>query len=243
MPLTRRQFCQWLGESGVLAHAAVPLVTGDDAAFEQSATAAAQTGSHIGNLYPFVQQQADRSPLELSFLRQEFRSLKAWQEKARALGVGSFVLSAPAVHPDAQMIRRDRARRPCRGAPHIPDDTGSSCSGIRTGSPKGYTADARNCRPSRSWRFLSLGKRKTPGTSRGASGTRDIQAPVLWRASSTSVELARRGYVVIVIDMFYWGERRMLLDDDPANIRTDRRRCPRSGSTLSTGDREKSNNL
>jgi dienelactone hydrolase len=31
--------------------------------------------------------------------------------------------------------------------------------------------------------------------------------------------LARQGYVVIVIDMFYWGERRMLLDDDPADWR------------------------
>jgi dienelactone hydrolase len=27
------------------------------------------------------------------------------------------------------------------------------------------------------------------------------------------------GYVVLVIDMFYWGERRMLLDDDPADWR------------------------
>ena len=33
-------------------------------------------------------------------------------------------------------------------------------------------------------------------------------------------ELARQGYVVIVIDMFYWGERRMLLDDDAADWRT-----------------------
>src|SRR5439155_6530289 len=31
--------------------------------------------------------------------------------------------------------------------------------------------------------------------------------------------LARRGYVVIAIDMFYWGERRMLLDGDPADFR------------------------
>ena len=35
---------------------------------------------------------------------------------------------------------------------------------------------------------------------------------------NTSV-LARQGYVVIVIDMFYWGERRMLLDKDPADWR------------------------
>ena len=34
-----------------------------------------------------------------------------------------------------------------------------------------------------------------------------------------AAELALQGYVVIVIDMFYWGERRMLLDDDPADWR------------------------
>ncbi len=34
---------------------------------------------------------------------------------------------------------------------------------------------------------------------------------------SIAVELARRGFVVITIDMFYWGERRMILDDDPAS--------------------------
>jgi dienelactone hydrolase len=36
---------------------------------------------------------------------------------------------------------------------------------------------------------------------------------------STASALARQGYVVAVIDMFYWGERRLLLDDDPADWR------------------------
>ncbi len=33
-------------------------------------------------------------------------------------------------------------------------------------------------------------------------------------------ELVRRGYVVISIDMFFWGERRMVLDDDPDEWKT-----------------------
>jgi dienelactone hydrolase len=32
---------------------------------------------------------------------------------------------------------------------------------------------------------------------------------------AVGIELVRRGYVVIAIDMFYWGERRMVLEDDP----------------------------
>src|SRR5262249_37225406 len=36
---------------------------------------------------------------------------------------------------------------------------------------------------------------------------------------SIASDLARRGYVVIAIDMFYWGERRMLLDAAPVDWR------------------------
>jgi dienelactone hydrolase len=41
----------------------------------------------------------------------------------------------------------------------------------------------------------------------------------LYEGSSIGNELVRRGYVVITIDMFYWGERRMLLDGDPSSYR------------------------
>jgi dienelactone hydrolase len=41
----------------------------------------------------------------------------------------------------------------------------------------------------------------------------------LYEGKSIGTELARRGYVVITIDMFYWGARRMLLDDDPPSYR------------------------
>jgi dienelactone hydrolase len=33
----------------------------------------------------------------------------------------------------------------------------------------------------------------------------------------------KRGYVVITIDMFYWGERRMLLEEDPSSYRDPQR--------------------
>src|SRR4029453_7962354 len=39
----------------------------------------------------------------------------------------------------------------------------------------------------------------------------------LYHGRSIASELARRGYVVVVIDAFYWGERRMVLDDDPGS--------------------------
>ena len=48
----------------------------------------------------------------------------------------------------------------------------------------------------------------------------------LYEGTSVATELVRRGYVVISIDMFYWGERRMLLDSDPASYRDSSRMAP-----------------
>lgn len=53
------------------------------------------SGSHIGNLYPFAQQQADRAPVELSFLRAEFRDLRQWQKRARAKVLEHLLYDAP----------------------------------------------------------------------------------------------------------------------------------------------------
>src|SRR5205823_6019121 len=36
---------------------------------------------------------------------------------------------------------------------------------------------------------------------------------------SVASDLARAGYVVVAIDMFYWGDRRMVLAEDPADWR------------------------
>src|SRR3954451_17209066 len=104
--LSRREFCQWIGTTGFLAEAvsrnasAAPLP-------QQASTADAAPGSDIGSLYPFVQQQADRSSLELSFLRPEFRDLKAWQTKARATVLERLFYAPPPVPPAPQVIRRE----------------------------------------------------------------------------------------------------------------------------------------
>ena len=54
----------------------------------------------------------------------------------------------------------------------------------------------------------------------------DDEHPVLtafkkryYAGTSTATALVKQGYVVAVIDMFYWGERRLLLDGDPDDWR------------------------
>ena len=41
----------------------------------------------------------------------------------------------------------------------------------------------------------------------------------LYQGKSIATELVRRGNVVIIVDALYWGERRMLLDEDPPSYR------------------------
>src|SRR5215510_1843813 len=74
---------------------------------------ASSTGSHIGNLYPFVQKQADRAPREMSFLRPEFRDLKKWQKLARAKVLEHMFYAplGPEGAPDPQPHVIDRADR------------------------------------------------------------------------------------------------------------------------------------
>ena len=67
----------------------------------------ASTGSDIGSLYPFVQQQADRSPLELSFLQDKFTDLAAWQPTARATVLEHLSYAPPPVPPAAEIMRRE----------------------------------------------------------------------------------------------------------------------------------------
>ena len=100
MSVSRRQFCEWLGGTG-LAATATPAFS----SLPQPA-ATPQTGSHIGTLYPFVQKQADRSLFELSYLQPRFRSLSAWQKVARARVLDHLFYTPPPIAPQPEVIRR-----------------------------------------------------------------------------------------------------------------------------------------
>ena len=105
MSISRRRFCEHVAVSSGL-FAGVPLRIKNHPESLQGVMTAMETGSHIGNLYPFVQKQADRSPLELSFLRPEFRDLKRWQRRARTRLLEHLLYAPPPTEPQPQLIRR-----------------------------------------------------------------------------------------------------------------------------------------
>lgn len=218
MTISRREFCEHLAASGGLLAGADPLI---ESAAETIASAQTTNAAspHIGNLYPFAQRQADQSPLALSFLRPEFKSLKQWQPRARAKLFELLSYAPPPIAPQPQLIRRTdrgdyieeyltfqttpdlrvpayvlipkRAKLPAPGIVALHSHDGF----YLWGKEKLIEGDADE-HP-----YLTAFKRQRYG------------------GKGIAAELARQGYVVIAIDLFYWGERRMLLSDDPPAYR------------------------
>jgi dienelactone hydrolase len=219
MTVSRREFCEWVGMTGVgnvvqPFRAAgkgrpegLPYVPSEHAALPDN-------DSHVGSLYPFIQKQADRSPLELSFLKPQFRNLEAWQKRARAR-VFEHLFYAPApVAPAAQIISRAD-----KGDHIVEYLTFQTTPDLRVPAYVLIPKNAKFPAPGivalhDHGGFYLWGKEKIIA--------RDDEHEVLrafkqqyYDGRSVATELARQGYVVIVIDMFFWGERRMLLKDDP----------------------------
>ena len=217
MSVSRRQFCQALGGSGLLTDAAFRAAIGVPLE-QQASTPPAALGSHIGSLYPFVQQQADRSGLELSFLRPEFRDLPAWQNRARTTVLEHLFYAPPPVAPSAEVIRRED-----RGDYVQEDLVVQTTPDLRVPAYLLIPAKANlpapgivalHCHGG----FYPWGKDKLVESDHEHPALTDYKQE-LYQGRSIASELARRGYVVMVIDAFYWGERRMLLDQDPPSYR------------------------
>lgn len=218
MTFSRREFCEHLAVSGGLLAGADPLI-GGITEITASAQTTSATGSQIGNLYPFVQKQADQSPLSLSFLRPEFKSLKQWQPRARAKVFELLSYSPAPVAPQTQLIRKTD-----RGDYIEEYLTFQTTPDLRVPAyvliPKNAKLPAPGIVALHSHDgFYLWGKEKL------VEGNED-EHPYLtafkqrrYGGKGIAAELARQGYVVIAIDMFYWGERRMLLDNDPVAYR------------------------
>ena len=176
--------------------------------------ARAQSGSQLGNLYPPIQAMADASPLELSFLRPEFHDHRQWQRLAREKVFDLLHYRPTSVPPEAQVL----AKRKREGfiEEHL---TFRSTPQSRVPAHLLLPANGQPPFPAvvvlhDHGGFYMWGREKVVST--------DNQHPVLtqfkqqyYSGRSIANELVRQGYAVITIDMFYWGERRYLLPDDP----------------------------
>jgi dienelactone hydrolase len=172
------------------------------------------TGSQLGNLYPPIQAMADASPLKFSFLRPEFKHHQRWQRLAREKIFDLLHYRPTSVLPEAHLLakkERDgfieeqltfRTTQHSRVPAHllIPTSGKQPFPGVVVLHDHGG--------------FYMWGREKVVRAGN--------EHPVLtkfkqqyYSGRSIANELVHQGCAVITIDMFYWGERRYLLPDDP----------------------------
>jgi dienelactone hydrolase len=192
--------------------------TRSDTGFADEAISPLDLDSDIGTLYPFVKSQAVAGEFPLSFLQKEFGDVGAWKRVARGKLLDLLQYSPPACDPKAETVERvDRGdyvqekvyfnTTPDVRVPAyvlVPKKVPLPVPGIVALHDHGG--------------FYLWGKEKLVELEGEHPVLTDFKREY-YAGRSVASDLARAGYVVVVIDMFYWGERRMLLADDPADWR------------------------
>lgn len=199
--------CSWLADSGEGASAA-----------KSPGIPAAKTGSDVGSLFPFIQSQAIRSDFPLSFLREEFKDLPAWKRQARGKLLDLLHYAPPRCDPRPEVVEKTDKGDYIREKVYF-----NTTPDIRV--PAYVLIPKKGERPLPAvvalhdhGGFYLWGKEKLVEIEDEHPVLTDFKSRY-YAGSSIATQLVRRGYLVIVIDMFYWGERRMILDDDAEDWR------------------------
>jgi len=179
---------------------------------------ATPTGSDVGSLFPFIQSQAVTGEFPLSFLNPRFRSLRSWKKTARGKLLELLHYAPAPSNPDAEMVEREDCGDYFREKVLF-----NTAPGVRVPA---YVLIPKNApKPAPAvvalhdhGGFYLWGKEKIVALP-DENGALPEFRQRYYGGRSIANELVRQGYIVVVIDMFYWGERRMLLDDDPADWR------------------------
>jgi dienelactone hydrolase len=218
--ITRRGFLAKGGELG--AAAVLGALAREGYGAESSSVApspvTAKSNSDVGNLFPIIERQAKKDDFPLSFLNEKFKRVKPWKSVARGKLLELLHYSPERCAPEAEVVERIDKGDYIREKIYF-----NTAPGIRV--PAYLLIPSKGKKPMPAvvalhdhGGFYLWGKEKLVET--------ENEAPILkdWRKSyygdkPIAEVLAKQGYVVLVIDMFYWGERRMLLDDDQADWR------------------------
>jgi dienelactone hydrolase len=214
--MTRRDF---LARSGILCSAATLVSNAADPATPTPTPAFPPTHSDVGSLFPIIQSEAVKGEFPLSFLNSKSNTLRSWKRKARARLLELLHYSPEKCDPKAEIVERvdkgDFVREKIyfntTPALRVPAYL------LLPKTPHGKRLPAIVALHDHGGFYL-WGKEKLVETEDEPAVLKEWRKSYYGNASIASI-LARMGYVVLVIDMFYWGERRMLLDDDPADFR------------------------
>lgn len=174
----------------------------------------------LPNFQPMLEWLAREHAPQLSFLDARWRDLDTWRAAARAA-----LRDRLAYQPTARPIGADLVRRESRDGFHV--------EVVNIHATDAYSIPARVLVPTgRTGRLPAVlalhchSGRYTWGHEKVLSSPGEPDHLTLFRqgtyARPWAEALVRRGYVVIVIDAFYFGERRLRVEDlDPARVFTE----------------------
>jgi dienelactone hydrolase len=178
-----------------------------------SPRALSPTGSDLGSLYAQVAKLADPPHYALSFLGDRFRNVEEFQAEARKRIFDLLAYRPARVDPKPDVVKRTlrdgyvREKVVFSTGPHfrvpayvlVP-------AGLKKPAPA--VVDLH----SHGGMFL-FGKEKVVDLGRNHPAMEDYHR-ANYDGRPTATALVRRGYVVISIDAFFFGERRLILDED-----------------------------
>jgi dienelactone hydrolase len=175
------------------------------------------TGPSLGSVYPFIASQSVKDEYPLSFLQPRFKDIGAWREEMRSKIMALLNYAPPKCPHNAETVEKIDCGEFIREKVYF-----NTTPDIRVPAFVLVPKDLKGKAPAivalhDHGGFYMWGAEKIVSTESMHERLKE------WRdaygGKSIADDLARQGYVVIVIDMFYWGERRMLLDGDAADWR------------------------
>lgn len=216
---TRRAFLQSAIFAGMGSFIGSARPAAELAAEAVAKTRLSTTDSDVGSLFPFIESQVVKGEFPLSFLNGRFRSLRTWKKTARGKLLELLHYSPPKCDPRPETIERVDCGEYVREKVWF-----NTTPDIRVPAFVLVPKEARKPAPAivalhDHGGFYLWGKEKIVKMPDEHPAVTEFKR-TSYGGRSIADELVRQGYIVVVIDMFYWGERRMILNDDPDDWRT-----------------------
>lgn len=214
---SRRLFLQQLSAAGF----ALPGWMGAEAPLQQE-TAMEQELPDIGTLYPQIAHLSEQNPYPLSFLSRDYPDVAAYRKTVRYKVFELFHYEPPPVDPAPEVVERWEYED------YIQEKVlFSTTPWFRVSAYVLTPRKFKGRRPaivdlhSHGGMFV-FGKEKVMPMPGGDHPAITVYRQDNYEGVSTSLALCRRGYVVITIDCFYFGERRTRFGDLPSRLSKDR---------------------
>ena len=216
---TRRQFIAAIAASAAASSHKVVFAGEAKTVPKNSVSLSGRNGPEFGSVNAVIQKLKGGPDLPLSYLHGDYQDPEAWKAKGRAKMLELLQYAPAKCDPNAEIV----SRKDC--GDYIREEVLFNTTPVfRVPATVLIPKKAKLPAPavialhSHGGQYL-WGREREIETSDALHSTLREMRNRGYSGNAYGIELVRRGYVVISIDMFYWGERRVVLDDDPPELK------------------------